>query len=492
MNITLTKQYDVIEELLGQEYNMLISDEKKNGKIELKKVGTNDSLGYVNYDNDILNGECKLFDNNGKVIRECVFKNGYISGWGREYEHGKLIFEGYYEKNRRKKQIVKYNTTSEFYKEIEDGEIKYICQYNENHEKVGKGYICENGYITKCVEFNNDNDKDQEMKIYFEIENGKMTEKDDNGEEIYKGTFSGSISSGLFRMKGQELKNNKTIYDGDWYNNKRNGKGTLIMNDDLVYDGNWIDNLPHGKGVLKKNNQVIYDGEWTNGYFIPNKNTLKSPIKYDGTNCLVDKHNNIIYEGGLEDNVPHGNGKCILEDNTIIEGKWEDGVYDNDGKEIEIDSDGNAYMREVNHSSVFSCCKKWKVKEISLRPLQIRENIENGSSSQNLGELPKLELIKQATIDKSVLFGMITFDTRLWNVEELIIKEIYLSSFSSSIEISEYCTLKSIVFRGTAFKEFQKLEFLKIHQNKHLKNIIFEESSKKDKNITISKVELSG
>ena len=52
MNITLTKQYDVIEELLGQEYNMLISDEKKNGKIELKKVGTNDSLGYVNYDND--------------------------------------------------------------------------------------------------------------------------------------------------------------------------------------------------------------------------------------------------------------------------------------------------------------------------------------------------------------------------------------------------------------------------------------------------------
>ena len=101
MNITLTKQYDVIEELLGQEYNMLISDEKKNGKITLNKVGTNVSLGYVTYKDDILDGDCKLKDNEGKLIRECTFHNGVISGWGKEYKDGKLIFEGVYENNRR-------------------------------------------------------------------------------------------------------------------------------------------------------------------------------------------------------------------------------------------------------------------------------------------------------------------------------------------------------------------------------------------------------
>lgn len=494
MNIDLNDNNYIITEILGQKYDMQIINEKKNGKITLNKVGTNVSLGYVTYKDDILDGDCKLKDNEGKLIRECTFHNGVISGWGKEYKDGKLIFEGVYENNRRKKQIEKYAETSKLYKEIEDGEIKYICEYDENHKKYGKGYICENGFITKCVEFNNDD----VVKEYFAINNDNnnaiMTEKDDNGETIYIGTFSGSISSEFSRLNGKEIKNNQVIYEGDWYHNKRHGKGKLKISDDLVYEGEWKGNLPNGHGTLTKEGH-IFNGEWTNGYFIPESiesNELRYAIKYDGTSCLVDKQNNVIYEGELENDVPHGTGKCILEDNTTIEGEWESGICIlKDGKEIEIDSEGNACMREMKRGSMFGCCMKWKTTDLSLQPLQIVDNIEIGSSIQTSAKLPEIKPKKQ-TINKSIIFGMIKFDTLLWNVSELIIEEINLNNSSNNIEISEYHTLQSIILKNTAFKSLNQSKFLRISNNNHLKEIVFEEPN--DKNVLeyISKVELAG
>jgi hypothetical protein len=35
---------------------------------------------------------------------------------------------------------------------------------------------------------------------------------------------------------------NGDVYDGEWFDNKRRGRGTLKYSDGTVYDGDWRDN----------------------------------------------------------------------------------------------------------------------------------------------------------------------------------------------------------------------------------------------------------
>tara|TARA_Y100000741_G_scaffold336681_1_gene295464 strand:- start:214 stop:765 length:552 start_codon:yes stop_codon:yes gene_type:complete len=55
-------------------------------------------------------------------------------------------------------------------------------------------------------------------------------------------------------------------YIGNLENNIRTGYGKLYNNDILVYEGEWINNKYDGKGRLYfKNGNVKYDGNWCNG-----------------------------------------------------------------------------------------------------------------------------------------------------------------------------------------------------------------------------------
>ena len=55
-------------------------------------------------------------------------------------------------------------------------------------------------------------------------------------------------------------------YEGNLENGIRNGYGKLYENDILVYDGEWVNNKYDGKGKLYfKNGNVKYDGNWCNG-----------------------------------------------------------------------------------------------------------------------------------------------------------------------------------------------------------------------------------
>ena len=55
-------------------------------------------------------------------------------------------------------------------------------------------------------------------------------------------------------------------YVGNLENGIRNGYGKLYENDILVYEGEWVNNKYDGKGKLYfKNGNVKYDGNWCNG-----------------------------------------------------------------------------------------------------------------------------------------------------------------------------------------------------------------------------------
>ena len=51
-------------------------------------------------------------------------------------------------------------------------------------------------------------------------------------------------------------------YEGDWKNDRANGKGKLIHANGDIYEGEWSDDKAHGYGVLLKSDGGKYEGYW--------------------------------------------------------------------------------------------------------------------------------------------------------------------------------------------------------------------------------------
>ena len=76
-------------------------------------------------------------------------------------------------------------------------------------------------------------------------------------------------------------------YEGEYKNNKREGKGILILDNGDRYEGEFLNNKFYGKGKY-----IWNDGE--------------------------------MYEGGFRDNKKEGKGKLIINNGMVIEAIWKD------------------------------------------------------------------------------------------------------------------------------------------------------------------------
>lgn len=55
-------------------------------------------------------------------------------------------------------------------------------------------------------------------------------------------------------------------YEGAWYKDREEGKGTCHLPDGTKYCGAWHEGEMHGKGTLySKEGGVLYSGRWKNG-----------------------------------------------------------------------------------------------------------------------------------------------------------------------------------------------------------------------------------
>ena len=126
--------------------------------------------------------------------------------------------------------------------------------------------------------------------------------------------------------------NNQKIYEGEYRNDLRHGKGVAIFEDNVVfegiyncgsfesgrldidgnvYEGTFENNLFHGNGTFCWKNGDKYEGEFCNGAI-----TGRGILGYwDGT----------IYVGELVDGYEHGHGVIYFTDGTKFEGIFEHG-----------------------------------------------------------------------------------------------------------------------------------------------------------------------
>ena len=103
------------------------------------------------------------------------------------------------------------------------------------------------------------------------------------------------------------------VYDGDWVNDKKEGKGIMTFNNGNKYEGMWDYDNMCGKGTMTYANGNKYDGEWKNSHKHGNGiMTYANGNKYEG-----EWKNNCLYKGKITFNSPNLNG--FIELNGVKE-----------------------------------------------------------------------------------------------------------------------------------------------------------------------------
>ena len=281
------------------------------------------------------NGKGKEYDlNTYKLIFVGEYKNKKREGKGKEYyENGQLKFEGEYLNGRRWKGKG-YNINGDFHLEIENGIVKEY--FNKNKIKFEGGYL--NGKIWNGKGYN------LEGKEEFEIKNGKwyIKEFDYYGQLIYEGDYFNGDRNG----KGKEYYNkNKLKFEGEYLNGKiwngkgynfegneefeiKNGKGYIkVFNffGNLTFEGDYIDGDRNGKGKeFNREYTLIYEGEYLNG-------------QRNGKGKEYNKFGELIYEGEYLKGKRNGKGKEFDSEVILIfEGEYLKGERTGQGKNYDI------------------------------------------------------------------------------------------------------------------------------------------------------------
>jgi antitoxin component YwqK of YwqJK toxin-antitoxin module len=55
------------------------------------------------------------------------------------------------------------------------------------------------------------------------------------------------------------------IYEGEYLNGVKNGKGKEYLNGEIKYEGEYLNGVRNGKGKEFKYNRLIFEGEYLNG-----------------------------------------------------------------------------------------------------------------------------------------------------------------------------------------------------------------------------------
>ena len=225
-----------------------MKDGKLNGKAIIKTMN-NTIIAEFEYRSNEIKGQCKLYYDSGELYFEGNLEDGYRQGFGKEYDkNGNVIFEGRYEIGCRGNHFERMDGMEGYWKELDgNGNVISICQKNENGMNEGLCYYFESGLLDQVSIWENN----EEISILYRFENGKMIEYKD-GVKCFEGCYCGSIEKGFSRQYGVEYdeEGKNVIYEGEFLNGKRCGRGTSFKNNEREYDGEWVKGIPKSKYIL--------------------------------------------------------------------------------------------------------------------------------------------------------------------------------------------------------------------------------------------------
>jgi len=136
-----------------------------------------------------------------------------------------------------------------------------------------------------------------------EVEKRPKVDDDDEGT-----TYDGEWKIGTEIRQGMGIQTwpDGSVYEGNFYDNKRNGNGRIIYPDQTIYNGGWVNDAAHGYGeLIQASGSYTYKGEW-----------LMDHMHGQGT--TTDQEG--TFEGEFQESKRQGRGKF-----TYIVGGFYDG-----------------------------------------------------------------------------------------------------------------------------------------------------------------------
>lgn len=152
---------------------------------------------------------------------------------------------------------------------------------------------------------------DKDSENYIKVAEQKMIEIIGSYLPDYKSDIKLSYG-GPYRYV-DDNENSGTIYQGNFKNGKRHGKGTMLFQHGTIFMGYFDDDLFDKKGAIS-DPKYWYVGEWEKGI-----------CKGHGVYCMFDDEDpslKTIYDGMFEDNARHGRGKETYPDGSVYEGQY--------------------------------------------------------------------------------------------------------------------------------------------------------------------------
>jgi hypothetical protein len=228
------------------------------------------------------------------------------SYYKKDYYNNQLIYEGYM------KEIIKSTSGSTVYKD----------QFK--HGRGKEYFINSSGYLDGF------------------FVNGKLNGYGEHVSNAYGFSYKGHYSNGVRSGEGilvMDGKNGTTkyIYEGNFLNDKYNGKGTLTYNS-MSYTGDFVNGLMSGKGTNLYPNGDKYVGNFVNG-------------QWEGYGEYYWADGN-YYKGNFSNNLRNGSGEFSFASGTKQKGIFENGNYIGEKKvEVAAQSTTNQYTSNTKNKS---------------------------------------------------------------------------------------------------------------------------------------------
>ena len=149
--------------------------------------------------------------------------------------------------------------------------LQNLCNVKNSNEIIIKyiNNIIDNNLIFdiyKCPnhKFLNDNDGIYIGETKNNKKDGKGIKNFKQNDELLRKKYEGDWKNDKMEGRGMLYLNNGNKYEGHFNNDLKEGKGIYYFNNGDRYEGDWKNNDKEGKGIFHYNNGNIYEGDWKN------------------------------------------------------------------------------------------------------------------------------------------------------------------------------------------------------------------------------------
>ena len=203
-------------------------------------------------------------------------------------------------------------------------------QHNTINIEIGSSYHKKTGKNNNLIKYKKlnlkeRNNSEQKHAIKYKIESQNEINYISRRKRYKDGLFEGIIINGKRELRGIMKYKNGGKYEGQWKNDRRNGKGVFTSQNynnpnltGIKYEGEFNNDKIEGYGIGKYSSGDKYEGEWKN-----NKQYGRGVLNYVGGGKYVGEWKN----GKL-----NGEGIYYLKNGERFEGKFEDNKYNGYGK----------------------------------------------------------------------------------------------------------------------------------------------------------------